>query len=174
MRVIAGFLGGRQFKAPSGNRTHPMSDKIRGALFNALGDISGMSVLDVFSGTGAVAIEAISRNAQQVLALERDVTAYRCIVENIATLGIDTMKVIHIPAKTWSSAHTNQLYDVVVCDPPYNDTQVATVEQFARHVAATGVLVVSWPTNQELPRLGSWSLVREKRYGDARLLFYKR
>jgi 16S rRNA (guanine966-N2)-methyltransferase len=150
-----------------------MSDKIRGALFNTLGDISGMSLLDAFSGTGAVAIEAVSRDAQSVLAIERDPSAFRCIKENIATLAIDNIKAIHISAKSWSHAHESQLYDVVVCDPPFNDTQAATIEQLARHVAVTGLLVVSWPTKVELPRLDSWRLMREKLYGDARLLFYK-
>ena len=61
MRIIAGSLGGRVFKAPSGHRTHPMSEKIRGAIFNALGDISDLTVLDAFTGSGALCFEAVSR-----------------------------------------------------------------------------------------------------------------
>ena len=70
MRIISGVLGGRVFKAPNGNKTHPMSEKIRGAMFNSLGDISGLTVLDAFSGSGAVAIEAFSRGAEHVVAVD--------------------------------------------------------------------------------------------------------
>ena len=69
MRVIAGRLGGRLFDSPHTRRTHPMSDKARGALFNMLGDIEGMHVLDPFAGTGALSFEAISRGAASALAI---------------------------------------------------------------------------------------------------------
>ena len=73
MRIIAGYLGGRQFNSPRSNRTHPMSDKARGGLFNALGDISGLTVLDAFAGSGALSFEAISRGAESVIAVDIDV-----------------------------------------------------------------------------------------------------
>src|SRR3954464_3149409 len=88
MRIIAGRLGGRQFNSPKGHRTHPMSEKGRGALFNALGDISGLTVLDAFAGSGALSFEAISRRAASVLAIDSDKNAQRAIAENIASLGL--------------------------------------------------------------------------------------
>jgi 16S rRNA (guanine(966)-N(2))-methyltransferase RsmD len=72
MRIIAGTLGGRTFESPHGRRTHPMSDKVRGSLFNTLGDIDGLTILDAFAGSGALAFEAISRGAEHVLAIEID------------------------------------------------------------------------------------------------------
>src|ERR1039458_7477259 len=89
MRVIAGFLGGRNFDSPGGHRTHPMSDKVRGAIFGVLGDIKGLTVLDAFAGSGALAIEAISRGAKRAVAIEVDKGAHTVITENIKALGIE-------------------------------------------------------------------------------------
>ena len=65
MKVVAGSRGGRNFASPHNNRTHPMSDKVRGALFNALGDLDGLSVLDAYAGSGACSLEAASRGAAE-------------------------------------------------------------------------------------------------------------
>ncbi len=70
MRVIAGWLGGQNFDSPKSNRVHPMSDKMRGAIFGVLGDIKGLTVLDAFSGSGALAIESISRGAKSAIAID--------------------------------------------------------------------------------------------------------
>ncbi|MCA9328933.1 RsmD family RNA methyltransferase, partial [Candidatus Saccharibacteria bacterium] len=76
MRVIAGEFKSRILKDPTGNRTHPMAEKVRGALFNSLGDITGLDVLDAFAGTGAVGIEALSRGAKRVWSVELDNDAF--------------------------------------------------------------------------------------------------
>jgi len=70
VRIIAGYLSGRQFNSPRSNRTHPMSDKARGGLFNSLGDISGLSLLDAFAGSGALSFEAISRGTASSVAVD--------------------------------------------------------------------------------------------------------
>ena len=89
MRIVSGALGGRTFDAPRGHRTHPMSDKIRGALFNMLGDIEGLQVADLYSGTGAISFEAISRGASNTIAIEADKVAYATIKKNIDQLNLD-------------------------------------------------------------------------------------
>ena len=102
MRVIAGRLGGRNFASPHGNKTHPMSDKVRGALFNSLGDIEGLRCLDAFAGTGALAFEAISRGATTALALENDPSAQRTIDENIKELKLyRQVKLVKAAAGSW-------------------------------------------------------------------------
>src|SRR5438445_6894886 len=102
MRIIAGRLGGRQFASPRGHRTHPMSDKMRGALFNALGDLSGLTVLDAFAGSGALAFEAVSRGAQHVVAIDVDKSAQRTIAKNITALGLaDRVKLVRASAGAW-------------------------------------------------------------------------
>lgn len=77
MRIISGIYGGRTIQSPSGHKTHPMSEKMRGAIFNALGDIKGLSFLDAYGGSGAVALEAISRAQLMLLQLIRIKTLFK-------------------------------------------------------------------------------------------------
>src|SRR4051812_48975580 len=114
MRVIAGRLGGRNFESPKTQRTHPMSDKIRGALFNSLGDLSGLTVLDAFAGSGACSIEAVSRGAAEVLAIDIDPEAVKTIAANVRTLDLED--VITIRRKNisgWSRNNQARQYNVV-------------------------------------------------------------
>src|SRR5579883_2683533 len=103
MRIVAGTLGGRQFEAPKGHRTHPMSDKVRGALFNMLGDISGLTVFDAFAGSGALSFEAISRGAKSAVAVDIDKSAHKTILKNAKQLGVPAqLKAIRANASGWS------------------------------------------------------------------------
>src|SRR5881392_748421 len=103
MRIIAGKLKGRQFQTPHGHRTHPMSDKARGALFNVLGDIEGLTFLDAFAGSGALAFEAVSRGAKSIVAIERDRPAHSVIERNIKELGLSgQVKGVKANAGGWS------------------------------------------------------------------------
>jgi len=88
MRVIAGSLGGRRLKAPRGSVTRPTSDRVREALFAMLGELDGASVLDLFAGTGALGIEALSRGARRAVFVERDPAAAKVLQGNLAALGI--------------------------------------------------------------------------------------
>src|SRR4051812_42000237 len=114
MRVIAGGLSGRQFTSPRGRRTHPMSDKMRGALFNTLGDIGGLTILDAFAGSGAIGFEAISRGASRATAIDSDRGAQRAIAENVNKLGLGSqVKLIKTSAASWLRTTKDQ-FDVVI------------------------------------------------------------
>jgi 16S rRNA (guanine966-N2)-methyltransferase len=175
MRVIAGSLGGRQFASPHGHRTHPMSDKMRGAIFNALGDISGLTVLDAFSGSGALAIEAISRGASSALAVESETGAQRTIRENAQALGItDSLKAIRAYVAAWSTRNEAQTFDIIFADPPYDAIPYRDLEKLPKHLKATGMFVLSWPGHDRVPPLKGLSVVQTKDYGDGSLAFYRR
>lgn len=175
MRVIAGRLGGRQFDSPGTFRTHPMSDKARGALFNILGDIGGMQVLDAFAGTGALSFEAVSRGASGALAIDSDRTAQRVIERNIKSLGLQNeVKLVKASAGAWLSTSHDETFDLVLCDPPYNDLQPNLLARLAQRVAPDGLLVLSWPQDVELPELNSLELIENRNYGDMQLAFYRR
>jgi len=175
MRIIAGTLGGRTFNSPHGHRTHPMSDKIRGALFNALGDLSGLTVLDAFSGSGALSFEAISRGAHSALAIESDRLAQRTIGENIKALGVQrTVKLIKASANAWLQTSEQQQFDVVLLDPPYDDVQEQLLQRLTSTVKPHGILAVSWPGNQPTPQFEGFAVIKERAYGDAQLIFYRR
>ncbi len=113
MRIISGDLGGLLFKAPRGNRTHPMSERIRGALFNSLGSIKGLRVLDAFAGTGALAFESVSRGASEVVAIESDTNAISAIKKSIQLLRIeDRCKATHANVSGWSSNNKQEVFDL--------------------------------------------------------------
>lgn len=152
-----------------------MSDKIRGAVFNMLGDIHGLSVLDAFSGSGAIAFEAISRGAAHALLIELDKDAFKTIRDNITALGLEeSASVLMRNIKGWSNNNTNQVFDVVVCDPPYDEVLEQLIHKIARHVAPGGTLIVSWPTSEPTPQIPDMELVRHKVYGNAQIVAYKR
>lgn len=175
MRIIAGTLGGRNFESPRGHRTHPMSEKVRGALFNALGDIEGLTVLDAFAGSGALAFEAVSRGAAKALAIESDRVAQRTITENIELLGVqDRVKIIKAAANAWLNT-SSDIFDIVLLDPPYDDLQTGLLDKLAARVKTSGLAVLSLPpqTDFGLPPAGFQPL-SSKNYGDACLAFYRR
>jgi 16S rRNA (guanine966-N2)-methyltransferase len=175
MRVIAGTLGGRVFDSPGTARTHPMSDKARGALFNVLGDIEGLSVLDAFAGTGALSFEAVSRGASSALAIENDRTAQKTITRNIAALGVDdTVKLVATSANAWLTTAGPSAYDIVLCDPPYEDLQTDLVARLGERVAPGGLLVLSLPASTEAPVFAGFEQARARSYGDMQLVFYRK
>lgn len=175
MRVIAGWLGGRNFSSPHGHRTHPMSEKVRGGIFGVLGDIKGLTVLDAFAGSGALAIEAISRGAKSALAIEVDMRAHSVITENIKALGItDRIKAVRAFAGAWSARHQAELFDLVFADPPYDDIPYRDLKVLPRHLKDTGTLVLSWPGGEEPLKFDGLKVVQTKDYGDAQLVFYQK
>lgn len=175
MRVIAGRLGGRNFDSPKTHRTHPMSDKVRGALFNALGDLDGLSVLDVFAGSGACSIEAASRGADTVLAIDIDPEAVKTIAANVKGLELeDTITVRRKNISGWSRNNQDKHFNVVIADPPYTDIRPDVLERLSVHVAPGGLLVLSWPGSEAVRKFVGLEIALHKSYGDAQLVFYRR
>jgi 16S rRNA (guanine966-N2)-methyltransferase len=175
MRVIAGWLGGRNFNSPGGHRTHPMSDKVRGAIFGVLGDVKGLTVLDAFAGSGALAIEAISRGASRAVALESDKAAQQVIVRNIEELGItERIKAVRAFVGAWSTRNQAQTFNIILADPPYGDIPYRDIKRLPRHLSANGTLVLSWPGKAESLKFEGLTVVATKNYGDAQLVFYQR
>lgn len=177
MRVISGKLGGQQFDAPKTHRTHPMSERMRGALFNALGDIEDLTILDCFGGSGALSIEAISRGAQSSTIIEVDKTAHSTITKNIKKLGLETaIKVVRANVSSWSDNNSEAEFDLVLCNPPFDGLKVDLIQKLTKHIRVKGVLVLSWPAREAVPKLEGLQLVseKEKDYGDALLAFYRK
>jgi 16S rRNA (guanine966-N2)-methyltransferase len=175
MRIIAGKLGGRQFDSPKGHRTHPMSEKARGGLFNVLGDLDELTVLDAFAGSGALAFEAISHGASRVTAIDIDKRANKIIIENARKLGIESkVKVIRASAGAWSDKNPNATFDLVFAAPPYDDLQENILQKLVKHVKAQGVYVLDWPGKLPIPEFEGLEFIKDKDYGDARLVFYRK
>lgn len=175
MRIIAGKLGGRVFQAPHGHRTHPMADKIRGALFNVLGDIEDLTVLDAFAGSGGLSFEAISRGAKSAIAIDHDEPAYRALTRNIKDLGLELeVKAIKANASGWSDNNPEAQFDIVLLDPPYDDIKPALLEKLANHAKPGGMVVLSLPPNSGASLDSRFQILSSKPYGDAQLVFYRK
>lgn len=174
MRVVSGFLGGRIFDSPKGHRTHPMSEKTRGALFGALGDIKGLTVLDAFAGSGALAIEAISRGAAHAVSVDVDKSAYIVILRNIEKLDLkDRIKPIRANVSAWSNRHPNQKFDLVLIDPPFDNINYKIIRKIGRHLAGNGVMAINLPGKHEPLTLEGMQIAQSKNYGDSKIIFYK-
>lgn len=175
LRVIAGSLGSRFFDAPSGFTTHPMGERIRGSLFNILGDIDGFHVLDAFSGSGALAFEAISRGADRVTSVERDRVAQKIISKNTAQLGLEgKVELIRASVSQWSSTSQDEKFDLILCDPPYNNLQLSTVSQLVNHLKPNALMVLSHSGRESAPTVNGVVVVDKRIYGDAALAFYRK
>lgn len=178
MRIIAGALGGRKFDSPKGSLTHPMSEKMRGALFNALGDITGLNILDAFAGSGAISFEAISRGADHSLAVDIDKRALDCIKTNIKNLGLQgRIAVVQsgIGGLEMVGLAPPTGFDLVIADPPYNDIKENLLLKVAEATEPGGLLVLSLPPKYDIGFLPtSFKLLKQKTYGDSQLVFYKR
>lgn len=174
VRLIAGKYGGRIIKTPGGKKTHPMGERIRGSLFNILHDIEGYEVCDAFAGSGSVGLEAISRGAQSVVFLESDRRAQRAIDKNIALLGAEEQcRLIKTSVFNWHSNNPEELFDLIICDPPYWDLQMATVSKLVDHLKSNGLMVLSHPGRELAPTVNGVVVVDKRSYGDAALAFYR-
>jgi len=153
-----------------------MSDKVRGALFNILGDIEGLTFLDAFAGSGALAFEAVSRGAKSAIAIDRDRAAHKVLDRNVAELNL--AKTVHaVSANTggWSIHNMEKKFDIVLLDPPYEEVQLALLQKLInRHVKKGGLAVLSYPGKEKIPEFEGVKLVENKNYGDAQLAFYRK
>ncbi len=175
MRIISGQLRGRLFEAPTTGKTHPMGEKPRGALFNALGDIEGLTLLDAYAGSGALSFEAISRGAKSTVAVEWDKSAYKTLVSNIFGLGLeDQVRAVIASMKSWSQKHVDTQFDLVICDPPYDAVLALEIERLVRHVKTGGLLVLSWPAKLDAPPMPGCEILSEKEYAGAHIIFYRK
>jgi 16S rRNA (guanine966-N2)-methyltransferase len=183
MRVIAGTYGGRRLVAVPGARTRPTADRVREALFSRLQSrypIGGISVLDLFAGTGALGIEAVSRGAGRLVSVERSRQAARVLLENLRSLGLEgraELVVRDFEDALAELARSGSVFEGVFVDPPYGQgLAVRTLEL----MAASGLLArgawISVETAEEeaLPTaVGFLVRVREDTYGDTKLTLYE-
>jgi 16S rRNA (guanine(966)-N(2))-methyltransferase RsmD len=177
MRIISGRLGGRDLgTVPDGVR--PTSDRVRESLFSALGSLDGLRVLDLFAGTGALGLEAISRGAKQVVFVERSRRVIRALRLRLDALGIDQPAEARILALDVKKAigrmvrDRDEGFDLVFLDPPYEEgDRVGTLTA----LFSAGILreharvVVEGPKRHPLPALSGVRVLDERDYGDTKL-----
>ena len=194
MRIIAGEHRGRRIAAPEGERTRPMLDRVREALFDTLGArVEGAQVLDLFAGSGSLALEALSRGAERAVLLERNPTALDALAGNIEDLGLAerawVVRGSALDPKLWRPAprkgrpELRERYEIVFFDPPYPQLEdprtrpelLRTVDELlTSRVAPGGVLVFHVPARgTEWVRLQAPCSRDTRVYGTSALLYFK-
>ncbi|MBT3248091.1 MAG: 16S rRNA (guanine(966)-N(2))-methyltransferase RsmD [Actinobacteria bacterium] len=162
MRVIAGTARGRRLKSPQDDSARPTTDRVREAVFNALfslGALEDAVVLDLFAGSGALAIEALSRGAKRAVLVEKSSRHTELINENLALCHFDDQSEVHrADAFTWLSTH-QETWDLVFLDPPYDFDEW---EKLLKNVKAKLVVLES---NREIDPGPEWDVLRSRRYG---------
>ena len=175
VRIIAGKFGGRVIGSPGTYKTHPMSERARGAIFNMLSkEIVGAKVLDGFAGTGALGLEALSRGASSATFVERDMKALRILKENVELLGAENeTRVIGGGLGSWLAGQ-DEKYDVVFSDPPYGEPQWGLVQKLADVLDEDGLLLASFMKGADVATLFGVRLEDERTYADASVRFYRK
>lgn len=174
MRIVGGFYKGRNLVEFKGEEVRPTSDMVRESLFNILRDrIEGCTFLDLFSGTGAMGIEALSRGAKKVTFNDIKRDSIKIINENLAKLKItDNVKVTNFDAISFIEK-TNEKYDVIFLDPPYKtNLGVLTLSKISKILAEDGVVIYE---NEKEYTEDTFDLeiVDKRKYGRAYLTFFK-
>ncbi|HEX8122073.1 MAG TPA: 16S rRNA (guanine(966)-N(2))-methyltransferase RsmD [Solirubrobacteraceae bacterium] len=169
MRIVAGRYGGRRLAAPPGRGTRPTSDRVREALFSILGPLDGRRVLDLYAGSGALGIEALSRGAAEAVFVERDPRAAAVLRTNLEALGADgDVRRVDALAALRDARRRGETYDLVLCDPPYRlapDLGESLGEALPPLLAPQARVVTESDRRAPLD-LHLLSLTDERRYGD--------
>lgn len=178
MRVIAGRFGGRTLKAPAGDATRPTGAKVKEALFSILGELSALRVLDLYAGSGALGIEALSRGAQSAVFVESARPALACLRENLNKLDVgDDAKLIPMRVEA-ARPQLSQLgpFDLVLCDPPWKDAAAAleTLGGWAGAGLFSGParLVLEHAAKSAFAAPAALEVVDERRWGDTAITIF--
>ncbi|MGV9051646.1 16S rRNA (guanine(966)-N(2))-methyltransferase RsmD [Lactococcus lactis] len=178
MRVVSGNYGGRPLKTLAGKTTRPTTDKVKGAIFNMIGPyFEGGRVLDLFAGSGSLAIEAISRGMDHAILVEKDRAAQQVILENIKmTKETEKFQLLKMSAERVLS-NLSETFDLVLLDPPYAKEQIVEnleLLQEKKRLTENVIVVCETDKEVELPdQIGKLELTRQKTYGISKISIYE-
>ena len=176
MRIIAGERKGHTIFAPRGRETRPTSDRVRENVFNIVAPwVEGARVLDLFAGSGAMGLEALSRGAASALFVESDPDALRVIDRNLDKLGLTGARVLRLDsnvALTQESA-ARRKYDLVLVDPPYDMTNYGSLARYLPEVLADDGLLVFETAARIEPELPGLAVRTTRKYGSTRVTVFE-
>jgi 16S rRNA (guanine966-N2)-methyltransferase len=172
MRIIAGTHRGQRIAAPKGTSTRPTSDRVRENAFNLIGPVDGASVLDLFAGSGALGLEALSRGAGRAVFVDSDRDACRTINANLDKLKLHAVVLCQDVLRAAGSERS--AYDLVLCDPPYDFDSSRLASHLARLLAPDGLLVYESAGREPPPELPLLTETTSRKYGSARLTLFRR
>lgn len=178
MRVIAGALGGRRLIAPKGRETRPTSDRVREAMFSSLGDVTGVVVLDLYAGSGALGIEALSRGAASAVFVEHARPALAALRQNLKSLALDARaEVLAVPVSRAIPSLGGRGFGLVLADPPYAQLAEAAREldvlvRLAGAVSSGARLVLEHAARDAPPSIAGIVPNTTRKYGDTAVSRY--
>lgn len=179
MRVIAGEFGGRRLQAVPGRQTRPTADKVKGAIFNVLRNkVAGSRVLDLFAGTGSLAIEAISRGAASAVLVEANRLAQQVAAANLNSVGAHSRaRLVTSDAFQYLNKLEDEVFDLIFLDPPYRQGLAArALVRLADpcRLSQEGVIVVETALEEELATVGPFVARKTGVYGDTKIWYLQR
>jgi 16S rRNA (guanine966-N2)-methyltransferase len=176
VRIIAGSRKGHTIRAPRGRQTRPTSDRVRENVFNIVAPwVEGAEVLDLFAGSGAMGLEALSRGGARAVFMEADVHACRAINDNLDRLRLTGAEVLCQDVARFLTAETRR-FDLVFCDPPYDEwasVQPILARHLPRLLAEDGLLVLESSSRDAEPELPPLRQRTSRRYGAARITLFE-
>lgn len=175
MRIISGFYKNTPLKSPHSEKTHPMGDREKLALFNMLnGKIAEKTILDAFAGSGALGLEALSRGAKSVVFLEKSPKIAKILAENIDFVLKNDKNRAKIVVSSVENADFSTKFDLIIADPPYDFYSEALIGPLLRFIPKTGLLALSLPKTAETPVFDGFSLVSRHYYAAASIALFEK
>ncbi len=171
MRIIAGSHRGHRIAAPKGRDTRPTSDRVRESAFNLIGPVDDAVVLDLFAGSGALGLEALSRGAVSAVLVDSDREACRTINANLDKLKLHATVLCQDAVRAVAS--DRRTYDLILCDPPYDYDASRLAPQLARLLTEDGVLVWESAGREPPPVIPGLEERTSRKYGSARLTLFE-
>lgn len=189
IRLISGLFKNHKITAPNSRQTHPMSERVRNAIFNSIqSEIPDAEILDAFAGTGALGLEAISRGAKSATFIEKNRLAQKILAENLQILAKNPeageAKLIRAGVSGWLNSTESQFelseiselptFDIIFADPPYYDPQFPTIEKLAERLKSGGIFVLSQPKELEDFEAKNLTPISSKIYAGAKIIIFRK
>jgi 16S rRNA (guanine966-N2)-methyltransferase len=182
MRVVAGSAGGIQLTVPK-HGVRPTMDRVKAAILSSLADrIAGARILDLFAGTGALGIEALSRGAASALFVDQDRQSILAIEKNLAKTKLHGRVRQQEVFRFLEQAGARETFDIIFADPPYDTTvtgesfteKLLSNKQISELLEADGIFVLEKTPDENLPEMKEWNMARAKSYGATEVLFLQK
>ncbi len=174
LKITSGTYGGRKLVQPKTDKTRPVMERTRHAIFQVLGDLSGLNVLDLYAGSGALGLEALSNGAISATFVDSSRLSQKSITENVNSLNARDQSIIKkVKVENFLEQNTAK-YDLIFLDPPYAEFKLEILEAASSCLSNTGIIVVSCSMQTKLPEeIGLTNLVKIKRYSDTQIAYLR-
>ena len=178
MRIISGEKKGIRLFSLKKGKIRPTSDKVKGAIFNILSSVEDKMVLDLFAGSGALGIEALSRGAKEVVFVDNSFSSLDLIRKNLEKLGFkDKSKLLKKNVLRFLKGETEGKFDLILADPPYGKGLCQKLLELLAEkdfLNTDGVLVIEHHKKEKIEKLENFILLQEKKYGDTLVSFFRK